>query len=760
MDIQKLVSEMTLMEKAGLCSGADFWHTKPVERLGVPACMMCDGPHGLRKQCDTAGDHLGVNDSIEAVCFPAGCAAAASFDRALLRTLGGAIGDGCRAENVALILGPAVNIKRSPLCGRNFEYYSEDPLLAGELAAAYTHGVQSRHVGVSLKHFACNNQEHRRMSSSSEVDERTLREIYLTPFEIPVKRAKPWTVMCSYNRINGVFSAENRWLLTDLLRNEWGFDGFVVTDWGAVCDRVKGIQAGLELEMPSSNGMRDRKIVEAVQNGTLQESALNTACERILTVLYRYLDHVRPGDSDTWDKEAQHALAADIAADCMVLLKNEGGALPLDRSKKVAFIGHFAKAPRYQGGGSSHIHSFRVTSALDAAEAEKLPYLYAPGYLPDSDAMAEEMLDEAVQAAREAETAVVFAGLPDSYESEGYDRRHMRLPDAQNRLIEAVAAANPHTVVVLHNGSPVEMPWIDRVQGVLEAYLCGQAVGTAVIRVLYGAVDPSGRLAETFPVKLEDNPSYLYYGGERNTAEYREGVFVGYRYYDKKRMDVLFPFGHGLSYTSFTYANLTLSAGSIDDTDTLTVTVDVTNTGDRAGNEVVQLYVGNPDGEAIRPVRELRGFDKLSLQPGETKTATFTLDKRAFAYWDTRIHDWYVESGVYTVEIGRSSRDIVMRRPVTVRSTVTVPHGKYDENTIFAEICEDAAAMAAAMPMIEAIGGTLLPQGAESSAAREAISEEMLKAMLGDMPLRAILGFSGGCVTEAQLQEFLRAING
>lgn len=455
MDIKALVSQMTLEEKAGLCSGLDSWHTKPVERLGVPSVMVSDGPHGLRKQ-DQKGDHLGINDSIKAVCMPAACATAASFDRELLGKLGERIGASCQHEEVAVVLGPAVNIKRSPLCGRNFEYFSEDPYLAGELSAAYINGVQSKDVGTSIKHFAANNQEHRRMSSSSNADERTLREIYLAPFETAVKKAQPWTVMCSYNRINGTYASENPWLLTEVLRGEWGFEGYVMSDWGAVSDRVAGVAAGLDLEMPSSGGVNDKKIVEAVRAGKLDEAVVDRACERILAINYRYLENAKP--ETPWDQEADHELSAQMAAECMVLLKNDG-VLPLSKSDDIAFIGEFAEKPRFQGGGSSHINSFKTTSALDAAG--ELRVTYARGYDAAGDCATDEMIAEAVAAAKAAKAAVVFAGLPDSYESEGYDRTHMALPACQNRLIEAVAAANPNTVVVLHNGSPVEMPWLD-----------------------------------------------------------------------------------------------------------------------------------------------------------------------------------------------------------------------------------------------------------------------------------------------------------
>ena len=754
MDIKALISQMTLEEKAGLCSGLDFWHTKPVERLGVPPVMVSDGPHGLRKQ-DQQADHLGMNESIQAVCMPAACATAASFDRELIGEMGRAIGRSCQHEQLSVVLGPAVNIKRSPLCGRNFEYFSEDPYLAGEMSASYIAGVQSQNVGTSIKHFAANNQEHRRMSSSSNIDERTLREIYLPAFETSVKEAQPWTVMCSYNRLNGTYASENPWLLTQVLRDEWGFEGYVMSDWGAVSNRVAGLAAGLDLEMPASGGINDAKIVEAVRSGELDEAILDRAVERILTVNYRYLENAKP--ETPWDKEADHLLSARIAGECMVLLKNEDGILPLSREDEVAFLGEFAEKPRFQGGGSSHINCFKKTSALEAAQGLKVTY--ARGYDAAADETTDALIAEAVEAARKAKVAVVFAGLPDSYESEGYDRPHMRLPECQNRLIEAVAQANANTVVVLHNGSPVEMPWLPKVKAVLEAYLGGQAVGIATVRVLYGDVNPSGHLAETFPVKLSDNPSYLFYGGEGDEADYREGVFVGYRYYDRKEQDVLFPFGHGLSYTTFAYSSLRLSAQRITDQETLTATVTVTNTGSRAGKTVVQLYVGDPVSSVFRPVRELKGFEKVELQPGESKEVTFTLGKRAFAYWNTQLHDWYVESGDFTIEIGQSSRRIEVSAVVQVETTAQLPR-HYTMDSIVMDLLADPKAAALIQPMMKSIMSGLNPEGDQGSdVAREAISEEMNLAMIQYMPLRGALSFCGGAIDPAMIQNMLDYLN-
>nr|ABX76051.1 beta-glucosidase [unidentified microorganism] len=756
-DIQKLIAQMTLEEKAGLLSGLDFWHTKPVERLGVPKSMVSDGPHGLRKQ-DEEGDHLGINDSIKAVCFPAASATAASFDPALIEKMGEALGDACQHEGLSVLLGPAVNIKRSPLCGRNFEYFSEDPYLTGKMATALIKGIQSRNVGTSIKHFALNNQEHRRMSSSSDCDEQTIREIYFPAFEMAVKEAQPWTVMCSYNRINGVYASENPWLLTDVLRKEWGFEGYVMSDWGAVADRVEGVKAGLDLEMPASGGVNDRKIVEAVRAGKLDEKLVDLCCERILNIVYRFVENAK---KDTpWDMEAQHLQAADVAADCMVLLKNEGDILPLNKEDEIAFIGEFAQKPRFQGGGSSHINCFKTTGAVEAAAGLKVTY--ARGYDVAADDAPAEMIAEAVAAAKKAKAAVVFAGLPDSYESEGYDRSHMRMPESQNRLIEAVAEANPNTVVVLHNGSPVEMPWIGKVKGVLEAYLGGQAVGLAEVKVLFGDVNPSGHLPESFPIQLEDNPSFLFYGGEPRGTEYREGIFIGYRYYDKKKMKVLFPFGFGLSYTTFEYSNLRLSADSIKDTDTVTATVTVKNTGRRAGKAVVQLYVGDAEGyrNAIRPVRELKGFEKVELAPGESRDVSFTLCKRAFARWNTAIHDWWVESGDFTIEAGDSVANLPLKATVKVESTVELPRN-FDTNSIFMDVMQDPKALGVMKPFIDQLMAAFSPDPAEavSEAAGEAISEDMGAAMLNYMPLRGVLSFGGGKVSDEMMAEMLRRIN-
>lgn len=743
--IRELVAQMTLEEKAAMCSGADFWHTEAVERLGIPASMVSDGPHGLRKQ-DEKADHLGANESIKAVCFPAGCGTAASFNRELLTQMGEVLGNECQAEGISVILGPAVNIKRSPLCGRNFEYYSEDPLVATEIAGALIKGIQSKNVGTSIKHFLANNQETRRLSSDSRIDERTLNEIYLAAFEGAVKKQKPWTVMCSYNRINGIYAAQNHEYLTKTLRDKWGFDGYVMSDWGAVNNRVEDLKAGLDLEMPTSLGANDKLIMEAVQNGTLDEKIVDTAVERILNIVFRYEEN--KDKNAVWDKDKDHEMARRVAQETIVLLKNED-VLPLDEKADIAFIGKYAKEPRYQGGGSSHINSFKITSALDIV-SEMPNITYAQGFQDEEDKTDEKLLAEAVEAAKKAKAAVIFAGLPDAFESEGFDRKHMSMPDCQNELIEKVAEVQPNTIVVLHNGSPVEMPWVNKVKGIVEAYLSGQAVGGAVCDILFGKVNPSAKLPETFPLKLEDNPSYLSYFGEGDMVEYREGIFVGYRYYDKKKMDVLFPFGHGLSYTTFEYSNLNVDKENIKDTDTMTVSVDVTNTGKMAGKEVVQLYVADKKSKVIRPVKELRDFTKVELAPGETKTVSFVLDKRAFAYYSVEIHDWHVETGEFDILIGKSSRDIVLSKTVTVESTVKIPF-TYTTDTTVGDVMED--------PRAWELAKKFMGKGIFGVDERNLKDEDDAAAQMAKYtPLRGPVSFQGG-VSMADVQRLVDELN-
>ena len=592
------------------------------------------------------------------------------------------------------------------------------------------------------------------MSSDSRIDERTLNEIYLAAFEGAVKKEKPWTVMCSYNKINGVYAAENHKYLTETLRDKWGFDGYVMSDWGAVNNRVEDLKAGLDLEMPSSNGVNDKLIVGAVESGELSEEVLDTAVERILNIVFRYEEN--RNKSAVFDRDKDHELARKVAEETIVLLKNDG-VLPLSEQDEIAFIGKYAMKPRYQGGGSSHINSHKITSALDAVRGMG-NISFAMGFDDKEDKTNEKLLAEAVETAKKAKVAVVFAGLPDAFESEGFDRQHMRMPDCQNELIEKVAAVQPNTIVVLHNGSPVEMPWANKVKGIVEAYLGGQAVGGAVCDILFGRVNPSAKLPETFPLKLEDNPSYLSYIGEGDMVEYREGIFVGYRYYDKKKMDVLFPFGYGLSYTTFAYSNLRVDKESMKDTDTMTVSVDVTNTGKMAGKEVVQLYVADKESTVIRPVKELRDFAKVELAPGETKTVSFTVGKRAFAYYSVKLHDWYVETGEFDIMIGQSSRDIVLTKTVTVESTVKLPF-VYTTDTTMGDVMKDPRAVEIVKILIEKQDLFESENSdSESGVASEAISDEMNAAMAQYMPLRGSVNF-GGKVTMADVQALVDKLN-
>jgi len=749
-DLKIIISQMTLEEKAGMCSGLDFWHTKSVERLGIPKIMVADGPHGLRKQADAA-DHLGLNQSVPATCFPSGATLACSWDKNLLQKVGIALGEECQAENVALILGPAANIKRSPLCGRNFEYFSEDPCLSSEMAENHIKGVQSQGVGTSLKHFAVNNQEHRRVSVDAVLDERTLREIYLASFEGAVKKAQPWTVMCAYNKVNGDYCSQNDYLLRSILKDEWDHEGFVMSDWGAVDERVEGLKAGLELEMPSSNGVGDRKIVEAIKNDTLSEAVLDKSVERLLTIIFKAVDNKK--ENAIYNKAAHHQLAREVARECMVLLKNEDNILPLKKEGNIAVIGGFAQTPRYQGGGSSHINPTKVDNLLEELQksAGTLTAIsYSGGFSLTSDAIDEHLFNEAKQAAAAADVVVIFAGLPDSYESEGYDRKHMKMPENQIRLIEAIAEVQSKVVVVLSNGSPIEMPWINNVKAVLEGYIAGQAGGGAMADLLFGDVSPCGKLAETFPKKLSDNPSYLNFPGEGDTVEYKEGLFVGYRYYDKKEITPLFPFGHGLSYTSFEYTDITVDKHALLDTETVTVKVTVKNTGKTSGKEIIQLYIKDVESSVIRPDKELKAFEKIELNVGEEKTVTFTLDQRAFAYYNTDIKDWYVESGVFEILIGNSSRDIRLKDVVNVESTTTIKK-KYTRNSTLGDVMLHPKGKKTAEDLILRMVG-------DKHNSEESLGTDMT-VMFKDFVLRAMINFIDGDFSEEIMVALLKDLN-
>ncbi len=655
-DVAAEIAQLTLAEKVSLTSGTDFWYTKHVERLEVPSIMLTDGPHGLRKQRGD-GDHLGLGESVPATCFPPAAGLGSSWDAELVERVGAALGLEAAIEGVAVVLGPGINIKRSPLCGRNFEYFSEDPIVSGVLGAAMVTGIQSQNVGASLKHFAANNQEHDRMRASSDVDPRPLREIYLRGFRRVVEEARPWTIMCSYNRINGVPASQDRWLLTTVLRDEWGFGGLVVSDWGAVDDRVAALTAGMDLDMPGTAGT-DADVVAAVGNGTLDEAVVDLAATRVVELVRRARSTpVKEGRS--LDVDAHHALAREAAGRSIVMLKNDGGVLPIARDARIAVSGVFAAQPRYQGAGSSMINPTRLDNAVDELRGMATGRVtYSPGFTTTEGESAEDaqaLRREAVAAAADADVAVVFVGLPARMESEGYDRDHIDLPAAQLDLIDAVRAANPNTVVVLSNGGVVALPFATTVPAILEGWLLGQAGGGAIADVLFGAVNPSGKLTETIPARLADTPAYLDFPGEFGHVRYGEGLFVGYRWYDARDIDVAFPFGHGLSYTTFEYRRC---EASVDDDGDIHVRVAVTNTGPVAGREVVQVYTSLPSGKVARPPRELKAFASVALESGETREVTLTINRNDLAYWDIRIDDWAVEGGEYTVDVAASSRDI------------------------------------------------------------------------------------------------------
>lgn len=749
--IERLLKNMTLEEKAEICSGASWWKTAAIERLEIPEIMMSDGPHGLRKQDDEA-DHIGLGESVKAICFPTASALACSWDLNLMTQMGEALGEECQSENVNVLLGPGVNIKRSPLCGRNFEYFSEDPFLASELATNYVKGVQSMGVGTSLKHFAVNNQEHRRLTVDAKVDERTLREIYLSAFEKVVKEAQPWTVMCSYNRVNGTHASEHKRLLTDILKEEWNHEGFVVSDWGAVNYRDKGIEAGLELEMPSSHGDGKKAIVEAVENGNLSQESLDRAVARVLKIVFKAVGKSR--NDIKYDKDEHHKLARKIAAESMVLLKNEDNMLPLSKKEKIAVIGSFAKKPRFQGGGSSHINPYRVDSAYDEIKKYTTNELtYAEGYLIESDRDNKKLIKEAKELAENVDNVIIFAGLPDRYESEGYDRKTLDMPPNQNNLIEEVTKVNKNVVVVLSNGSPIIMPWLTNVRAVLEGYLSGQAGGGAAADILFGKVNPSGKLAETFPRKLSDNPSFLFFPGEKDVVEYREGIFVGYRYYDTKEIKPLFPFGYGLSYTNFEYNDLKIEKKEITDQEKVKLSLKIKNTGNVYGKEIVQLYVTDLDSTVIKPKKELKGFTKVELEPGQEKMIEFELDKRSFAYYNTEINDWFVEGGDYEILIGCSSRDIQLKDQIKVESKIELPV-EYTINTNIGDIVSDPAG--------EKLFNSLLEKYLKGSKFIERLEgrpDEMMEAMLKYMPLRALVMFSDGKINRVQVEEIVNKLN-
>jgi len=740
-DLINRLSELTLEEKASLCLGSDFWHTAPVERLGIPRIMVSDGPHGLRAQLEEA-DHVGIGGSAPATCFPTASALGSSWNPDLFRTVGEALGRESRKLGVSVVLGPGINMKRSPLCGRNFEYVSEDPWLAGELAIAMVHGTQSQGIGTSLKHYAANNQEDDRLRVSAEVDERTLREIYLPAFERVVKLAQPWTVMCAYNKVNGTYCSEHHWLLTEVLREEWGFEGLVVSDWGAVHDRAAALRGGLDLEMPPNLGVSDAAIVAAVRDGSLYESILDESVSRVLHLV----DRSQPALSEgaTFDPDDHHALARRAAQESAVLLKNDGNVLPLDPEpgSTVAVIGEFARTPRFQGAGSSQVNPTKLDVALEelqSALAGRADVQFAAGFGIGTTDNDEQLLQEAVELASGADHVMVFLGLPGDDESEGFDRTHIDLPVNQLVLLHALAEVHDRLIVVLANGGVVRIStWDDKVAAILECWLSGQAAGGAAVDLLLGVANPSGKLAETIPVRLQDNSSYLNFPGEEGVVRYGEGIFIGYRAYDKLVQQVSYPFGFGLSYTNFRVDDVNVSvAGLVGDSDlAVTVTASVTNTGQLAGAEVVQVYVGDVVASVSRPLRELKGFVKVHLRPGETQQVSCQLDERAFAFWSQRFRQWVVESGEFTIAVGTSSRDLVATETITLDAPrLSLPLGP--DSTLH-EWLEDE-------------------RGRELITRRDMrlLQDPELIKVIGTMPMHTLAAFQGMALSHDELKEMI-----
>lgn len=668
MKYKKLIDKMTLEEKASLCVGKDYWHSKDIERLGIPEITMSDGPHGLRVQ-KTKADNLGINESEISTCFPASSTVANSWNKELAYKLGKTLGEEASYEGVDIVLGPAINIKRSPLCGRNFEYFSEDSYLTGKMGAEYVRGLQTNEVGACVKHFAANNQENRRRTINTVVDERTLREIYLKAFEIIVKEAKPWSIMSAYNKLNGEYCTENKELL-NILKKEWNFDGIVITDWGAENDRVKGLIAGNELEMPGGRGEGAKEIINAVKSGIVSEQYLDEIVDRILQVAFKANER---NNLKNYNREKHHNIALEIAEDSIVLLKNKENILPLKKTK-IALIGDMAKTPRYQGAGSSTINPYNLENAYECFIDNQIKVDYAKGYERIESENDISLREEAVKLAQKSEIVVIFAGLTENYESEGMDRTTLELPQNQNKLIEEICKENENVVVVLSNGSPVTMPWKEKVKAIITGYLGGEAGARAMVNCLLGKVNPSGKLAETYPLKLEDTPCYKNYPGTEVSVEYKESIFVGYRYYDTNNVEVLYPFGYGLSYTNFEYSKL-----HIEEKDDIYVSFTIKNIGNVKGREIAQIYISQEDSIVFKPKKELKGFEKIELKPGEEKSVTVVLSKKDFEYYNVETKKWEIESGKYKILVGKSSKDIVLEQEIEIKSNNKEINKKFPE---------------------------------------------------------------------------------
>jgi beta-glucosidase len=750
--IDQLVSKMTLEEKALLTSGRDAWSTQPIERLDIPYIWMADGPHGLRRAPTT--DTWGYGNQAPATCFPTASALSASWDMDLLEEVGAALGVESNALGVDLLLGPGINIKRSPLAGRNFEYFSEDPILSGKLGAAYINGVQSQGVGATAKHYVANNVETQRMWANSNLDDRTLNEIYMTPFEITVKESQPWSVMACYNRVQGVYGTESLKLLTDKLKNDWGFKGFVVSDWDAVVDRVQGIRAGMHLEMPGKPArITNKMVVEAIKNNELDEKQLDSIVKDLLRIVFMGQNtDDKFGDQNI---EQHHQLARKVAAEAITLLKNTEKLLPVDTAKykKIAVLGEFAVNPRYQGNGSSQVKPTKLDKFIDIVRQEygqDVEFVYSAGYsLTNDDDLS--LVKEATVVAADADLALVMAGLPLSYESEGIDRTHIDLPPSHNKLISAVAKVQPNTAIILTNGSAIAMPWVNEVTAILETWLGGQAGAGAIADAVFGKVNPSGKLAETFPVRLEDSPAYLNFPGEDGQVIYGERMFVGYRYYDKRNIEPLFPFGHGLSYTDFAYSNLKLSSTDITENDQLQVTLTVTNTGKVKGKEVIQLYVGDKESTVQRPVQELKAFDKIELEPGESKEVSLTLNNRDFSYYSKVYDRWLAESGEFDILIGSSSRDIRLKGSLKLSNSEKLNY-TMTEFSFFSELWGNPQLKPLLIAFMPKWIKAMTPEG-------KPVEEAKIEDFLQQQPLIKFPYFTGGEVDEQAIKAFVEQIN-
>lgn len=788
-DIKSLLEKLTLEEKVSLMSGADFWTTKAIARLNIPSVKMTDGPNGTREEIEVEGNAIAnlMKDSVPSTCFPPSVTSASSWDRELLAEVGKSIGEEAKKQGVSTVLGPGTNIKRSPLCGRNFEYFSEDPYLAGEMATAFVSGLQSTKVGCSLKHYCANNQENCRLSIDTIVDERTMREIYLPAFEMTVKRSQPSQIMCSYNKLNGVFLSDNKRMLTDVLRDEFGFKGMVVSDWGAVNNRVAGVKAGMDLQMPTDKGMNTPKIIDAYNKGELTMAEI----DNVVTHILEYVDRSEKAKEAGYecDYEAHHDTARKIAAAGAVLFKNDNNTLPFAKTDKITVIGKLAEIPRYQGGGSSHIHSRKLVSILEALKAQNISYEFADGYTMDGDGYDAKLLKQAVELAKGKDKVAVVIGLTDEYESEGFDRTHMDLPVGHNKLVKELSEVCPNLAVVLVCGSPVTLPWTKSVSAILNCYVGGEAGGEATVDLLFGDVNPSGKLAETFPKRLSDNINNQYFPMGTKNVQYREAIYVGYRYFDSAKKEVRYPFGYGLSYTTFEYSDIKLSAKSIKDSDVLTVKFKIKNTGKVAGAEVAQVYVKDVKSTVFRPEKELKGFDKVYLNPDEEKTVEIKLDKRSFAYYNVDIADWAVESGEFEIMVGASSRDIRLTDTVTVKAekevavkslandcSVYYNIGKVEEIPVKqfsalygAEIPENVAPKIGEFNVnstvdevaITGFGKFLrkvLVFGAKV-ATKGAANKTMAVNSIVTMPLRSFYTFTGGVISEASVAGLVDIFN-